>query len=424
MVFRNVRHRLGTGCAAGASLPGMGMDAASGDICWTGRKREVLELIARSKTNAEIAEALGVSLAGAKWHVSEVLSVLGVDSREQAAAYWRERNALSRRVSRGVKALLGPVLSWKAAAGAGGAAAMAGGVIVVAGLGADGTGSGGLPWTDPAAGSVQTTATPEPWSIERATFVPITTVLLKDGNSVTLFAPLGPEFAIKPVHSKEGWDNVYRAHSRTAEFEPRVFMGFGNQHVGLFYGSTSTEADHVELSLYDGRTIEVPLVDLPVELGISARFWAYEFDPRSLVGEMRAVAKDGTVLDRETIFQPPGYVPPPGQTRSGPLNELIELGSGRADPNSGTIPFSGGRPGSLAHPGGGAYHFRVEHDGTRPLTLVFWCATGVIPLTWLEGPDAAGNGVVSAQVPPNSAACRFNVGGQDGTYRITAIAGP
>ncbi|MGK2964804.1 MAG: helix-turn-helix domain-containing protein, partial [Tepidiformaceae bacterium] len=45
----------------------------------TGRQREVLNLIARGYTNPQIADALGVSIDGAKWHVREILSKLGVD---------------------------------------------------------------------------------------------------------------------------------------------------------------------------------------------------------------------------------------------------------------------------------------------------------------------------------------------------------
>lgn len=51
----------------------------------TPRQRQVLRLLAAGRTNPEIARALGISLAGAKWHVSEVLSRLGVTSRIEAA---------------------------------------------------------------------------------------------------------------------------------------------------------------------------------------------------------------------------------------------------------------------------------------------------------------------------------------------------
>ncbi len=55
----------------------------------TPRQREVMELIAAGKTNFEIAQHLGVSLEGAKYHVSEILAKLGVDSREEAVATWQ-----------------------------------------------------------------------------------------------------------------------------------------------------------------------------------------------------------------------------------------------------------------------------------------------------------------------------------------------
>jgi DNA-binding CsgD family transcriptional regulator len=55
----------------------------------TPRQREVMRLMAAGRTNFEIAQHLGVSLEGAKYHVSEILGKLGVDSREDAVAAWR-----------------------------------------------------------------------------------------------------------------------------------------------------------------------------------------------------------------------------------------------------------------------------------------------------------------------------------------------
>mgnify|MGYP003497521350 CR=1 FL=1 len=48
---------------------------------WTPRQREVLDLLVRNRTNGQIAETLGISLDGAKWHVSEIITKLGVDTR-------------------------------------------------------------------------------------------------------------------------------------------------------------------------------------------------------------------------------------------------------------------------------------------------------------------------------------------------------
>ncbi len=63
----------------------------------TNRQREVLELVARGKTNIEIADELGIGFESAKSHVSDILLRLDVSSREDAAAAWRANNsALSR----------------------------------------------------------------------------------------------------------------------------------------------------------------------------------------------------------------------------------------------------------------------------------------------------------------------------------------
>jgi DNA-binding NarL/FixJ family response regulator len=53
----------------------------------TEREREVLELIGRGNSNAEIAEALGVTLATVKTHVTHILMKLGVRDRAQAIVY-------------------------------------------------------------------------------------------------------------------------------------------------------------------------------------------------------------------------------------------------------------------------------------------------------------------------------------------------
>ncbi|MCH8052205.1 MAG: helix-turn-helix transcriptional regulator [Chloroflexi bacterium] len=50
----------------------------------TSREREVLDLLGLELTNEQIAERLGISLDGAKYHVSQILSKLGVSRREEA----------------------------------------------------------------------------------------------------------------------------------------------------------------------------------------------------------------------------------------------------------------------------------------------------------------------------------------------------
>jgi DNA-binding CsgD family transcriptional regulator len=53
----------------------------------TPREWEVLEFLRLGLSNEQIAERLGITLRTAKFHVSEILSKLGVESREQAAAW-------------------------------------------------------------------------------------------------------------------------------------------------------------------------------------------------------------------------------------------------------------------------------------------------------------------------------------------------
>lgn len=75
----------------------------------TPREREVLQQIAEGRTNAEIAYDLGIRFDTARWHVSEVLSKLGVASREEAAAVFRaeqRKHSLHRRLFAGIPALL------------------------------------------------------------------------------------------------------------------------------------------------------------------------------------------------------------------------------------------------------------------------------------------------------------------------------
>jgi DNA-binding CsgD family transcriptional regulator len=53
----------------------------------TPREWEVLDLLRKRLTNEQIAERLGITLDGSKYHVSQILSKLGVTAREEAAAW-------------------------------------------------------------------------------------------------------------------------------------------------------------------------------------------------------------------------------------------------------------------------------------------------------------------------------------------------
>ena len=63
----------------------------------TPREWEVHALLCEGLSNEAIAERLAISLAGAKYHVSEILSKLGVASREEAAAWTRDQRPWWRR---------------------------------------------------------------------------------------------------------------------------------------------------------------------------------------------------------------------------------------------------------------------------------------------------------------------------------------
>jgi DNA-binding CsgD family transcriptional regulator len=127
----------------------------------TPRQCEVLGLIAGGKTNPEIAEALGITLDGAKFHVREILGKLEVESREEAAAWWRGQRSVGSRISSAARALLPATWLKPAIAGTalGGLALTS--VVVVLALNGGGTGGEGLAL--PACNADEFT-----WSIELA----------------------------------------------------------------------------------------------------------------------------------------------------------------------------------------------------------------------------------------------------------------
>jgi DNA-binding CsgD family transcriptional regulator len=101
----------------------------------TPRQRAVLDLMARGHTTAEIAEALQLSLDGAKWHVREILGKLGVDSREEAADWWKQNQRPSTRIRHALAAAAAPFASKPATIVSGtvfGGALLAFGLFVVA----------------------------------------------------------------------------------------------------------------------------------------------------------------------------------------------------------------------------------------------------------------------------------------------------
>lgn len=98
----------------------------------TDRQRQVLELVAKGHTNAEIGEVLGISSAGAKWHVGELLMKFDAESREELVEKWAAETSARARFAAIGTGFLG-LLQPKFAAMAGGAlVAVGGGVTVLA----------------------------------------------------------------------------------------------------------------------------------------------------------------------------------------------------------------------------------------------------------------------------------------------------
>jgi DNA-binding CsgD family transcriptional regulator len=141
----------------------------------TPRQREVLGLLARGYSNPQIGEALGISLDGAKWHVAEIMARLGVDSREEAAGYWRDYNRPAARLARLARAFV-PVAAWAkwgaAVAGVGAASAIA--VVTVVAM--NGGGNAHTPAASVASGTATASATSTFLSAASSTVVVSTVV--------------------------------------------------------------------------------------------------------------------------------------------------------------------------------------------------------------------------------------------------------
>ena len=91
----------------------------------------MLGLIERGHTNGEIADQLGISVQGVKWHVTEILTKLGAPSREDAAEYARTR-AGTRIAFRRIGRMFTAAIGLKLAAAATGLATVVG-VVATAG---------------------------------------------------------------------------------------------------------------------------------------------------------------------------------------------------------------------------------------------------------------------------------------------------
>lgn len=219
------------------------------DLELTDRQMEVLELVARGYTNPQIAEALGITLDGAKWHVREIIAKLGVSSREEAAAHWRARQRPGVRLARTFRGLTAPLtLKWLAAGAA--MVVLTGGIVlVIAALQRGGTAEPGAPPASPASTptSAATAATPTASQTAGASTTPLVaatvTGLFENTRALPVaareLAPPGREFPQSLPPPTFDWDDqstmVYDRQAGTlmdlGPGEPGVFSPSGEWFV-------------------------------------------------------------------------------------------------------------------------------------------------------------------------------------------------
>ena len=152
----------------------------------TPREQDVLSLIREGLTNEQIAERLGITFETAKHHVSEIISKLGVETREEAAA-WREE----RRWSHGRIAL--------GAAGVGVIAATIAGLALLAwGVSRSGEGDG-------AVATPNITVQPTPTNIPR----PVVTVVPQEPSAAEIAAC---QQSVAELNEPKADEKIGRAH--------------------------------------------------------------------------------------------------------------------------------------------------------------------------------------------------------------------
>lgn len=144
----------------------------------------MLDLLAKGYTNGQIAERLGITLDGAKWHVSELIAELNARSREEVAEYWRHERSPMNRLAHALLPLVAIKPVAMGAAAVAGAAAIAVGAVVIA---AGGGGNDPLSASDVSTSDASPTpseghSTPPPTATTGGTPVPPTVVAPADAD--------------------------------------------------------------------------------------------------------------------------------------------------------------------------------------------------------------------------------------------------
>ncbi|MCZ2108361.1 MAG: LuxR C-terminal-related transcriptional regulator [Dehalococcoidia bacterium] len=172
----------------------------------TDRQREILALIAHGCTNGQIAERLGITLDGAKWHVSEIMAKLGASSREEAVAAWQAERAPRARIARAARWAGATLFTNQAAgiiAGVTVAAVVIAAVVVMVAASNGGNDSNPAAVTSPTPGTTSTPATSA-----TAAASPSNTAAAVPSPAVTIPGPLVPPASLTKLEmldSDNGW---------------------------------------------------------------------------------------------------------------------------------------------------------------------------------------------------------------------------
>jgi DNA-binding CsgD family transcriptional regulator len=291
------------------------MQAAASSPNLTPRQRQVLDLLVKGYTNPQIADALGVSLDGAKWHVREIIGTLGVECREDAAEFWREYNGLPRRLRRFALAPFAIISGRLAAAVAGVAVAVPAVALVALVVGNQSGADDNPPAEADTARAASATATAPPSS-----------------SAVSVTSPTATQTAITDSQQLR----VLRADPPTGDCD-QVFSLTGERFdVGSeveFHRWNGLDETVLLGAATGGRegTVELAGIELPEDCFPGAQY-VYEVRPvgGAVAVESRAIFAVDQIGTITAVCHPTG-----GATVSGrglPAETTLEVTWGEADP--------------------------------------------------------------------------------------------
>ena len=283
------------------------------------RERDILALIAKGRTNAEIGEALNLRFDTVKWYVSEILSKLAVDSREQAADAWRAWRRPQSVLSRRVRALtVFPV----AKVGLGLAGTAAAGSLVVAAIGVGLDGAGRVPVD--AASTPQITVNPDVTPFVPRSADPALTV----EEMLARVEPVGPfvDIVSATFEGKTHTLGMYEARTGLCSYtwdsiqgspadgkmqmcagpvtEPHLLSGQTVSRGGPLTGIVEPQIVRVRIVLKIGPSIELDTVPSPPALDLPWRFWIAALEDPGALLRVEGLDADGNVVDSQGPLAP------------------------------------------------------------------------------------------------------------------------